>query len=83
MKAGEKDGSSLNHLTRFLLRYRSIPHNTSNVAPSDLFLGCNLHTLFDLLKPGIETRVLSKNKPIKRDTMTKELNLIIFLQISQ
>ena len=62
MKAGEKDGSSLNHrLTRFLLRYRSTPHNTTNVAPSELFLGHNLCTLFDLLKPDIEPRVLSKH----------------------
>ena len=61
MKAGEKVGSSLNHsLTRFLLRDRSTPHSTTNVAPSELFLKCNLRTLFDLLKPGIETRVLSK-----------------------
>ena len=61
MKAGEKDGPSLiHHLTRFLLRYRSTPHSTTNVAPSELFLGRKLRTLFDLLKPDIETRVLSK-----------------------
>ena len=61
MKAGEKDGPSLNHcLTQFLLRYRSTPHSTTNVAPSELFLGHNLHTLFDLLKPDIEKQVLSK-----------------------
>ena len=61
MKAGEKDGPSLNHrLRRFLLRYRSTPHSTTNVAPSELFLGRNLRTLFHLLKPDIETRVFSK-----------------------
>ena len=61
MKAGEKDGPSLNHhLKRFLLRYRYTPHSTTNVAPSELFLGCNLRTLFNLLKPDIKTQVLSK-----------------------
>ena len=67
MKAGEKDGPSLNHrLTQFLLKYRSTPHSTTNVAASELFLGRNLRTLFDLLKLDIETRVLSNQANQKR-----------------
>ena len=61
INTGEKDGHSHNYrFMRFLLRYRSISHSSTNVAPSELFFECNLRTLFDLLKPDIMTWVLYK-----------------------
>ena len=39
MKAGEREGLSLKtRLAQFLLSYRSTPHATTNVSPSELFL---------------------------------------------
>ena len=38
LKAGEKDGGSLNtQLSLFLFDYRSTPHANTNVSPAELF----------------------------------------------
>ena len=53
MKAGEREGRSLKtRLAQFLLSYRSTPHATTNVSPSELFLQRKIRTRFDLLKPS-------------------------------
>ena len=40
--------------------YRSTPHSTTGRSPSALFLGRELRTRLDLLKPNCEEHVLSK-----------------------
>ena len=61
MRAGGKDGTSLNHcLSEFLFGYRSSAHATTNVSPSELFLKRKLRIRFDLLKPDTKGVVESK-----------------------
>ena len=61
MKAGTNDGQGLvTRLSRFLLEYRSTPHATTNLMPSELFLKRKVRTRFDLLKPSTEDVVTSK-----------------------
>ena len=61
MRAGERDGKTLNHrLSEFLFSYRSSNHATMNVSPSELFLHRTLRTRFDLLKPDTRGFVVSK-----------------------
>ena len=58
MRAGGKDGTSLNH--EFLFGYCSLAHVTTNVSPSELFLQRKLCIRFDLLKPDTEGVVESR-----------------------
>ena len=46
--------------TRLSLCYRSTPHATTNVSPSELFLQRKIRTRFDLLKPDLKNVVSSK-----------------------
>ena len=58
IKNGHQRGVPLEQtLASFLLHYRTIPHATTGVAPSSLFLGHSLRTCLDLLRPDVETRV--------------------------
>ena len=67
MKAGEKFGGSLKRrLSRFLLDYRSTPHATTNVSPSELFVRRKIQTQFDLLKPDVESFITSKQSQQKK-----------------
>ena len=61
MKAAKHDGLSLNHsLENFLFTYRTIPHATTHQSPSSLFLGRNLRSRLDLLKPNLQEAVATK-----------------------
>ncbi len=53
-------------LAQFLLSYRSTPHATTNVSPSELFLQRKIHTRFDLLKPNTEGKVSDKQMKQKQ-----------------
>ena len=58
MKAAANNGLTLQHqLSRFLMSYRSTPHTTTGESPSKLFLGREIRTRLDLLRPDLETRV--------------------------
>ena len=68
IQASEKDGLSFQHrLANFLLMYRSTPHTTTGVSPATLFLGRNLRTRLDLIRPDIEQRVCEKQSQQKKD----------------
>ena len=68
MQASEKDGLPLPHrLANFLLSYRSTPHTTTGVSPATLFLGRDLRTRFDLLRPDIDKTVCEKQAQQKTD----------------
>lgn len=61
MKAGKNDGLSLNHqLENFLFTYRTTPQATTQQTPCFLFLGRELRTRFDLLRPSVAERVAAK-----------------------
>ena len=47
-------------VSRFLFSYRSTPHSTTEMAPSELFLGRKLKARLDLLKPDVRQTVLAK-----------------------
>ena len=61
MKAGHRDGRSLQHrLANFLLTYRTTPHATTNEAPCLLFQGRSLRTRLDLIRPNLQKTVSDK-----------------------
>ena len=61
LKASAPSGQSFSRrLSQFLFEYRASPHATTNRSPSQLFLGRPLRTRFDLLRPNVNSDVLSK-----------------------
>ena len=62
MKASKQDGRCIAHrLENFLLTYyRTTPHATTNSTPATLFMGRDIRTRFDLLKPDLEGNVSKK-----------------------
>ena len=68
LQTSAKDGYSLNHrIANFLLSYRTTPHTTTGVTPASLFVGRELRTKLDLLKPDINRRVCEKQARQKED----------------
>ena len=60
LKTHESSGLPLQHcLASFLFGYRSTPHTTTGLLPSALFLGWELRTHLDLLKPNCEDHVVT------------------------
>ncbi|CAB4028524.1 uncharacterized protein K02A2.6-like, partial [Paramuricea clavata] len=53
-------GSTQTKLSKFLMKYRNTPHRTSGETPSTLFMGRNLRTRLDLIKPNIRKHVIEK-----------------------
>ena len=67
IKASEKSDQSFHQtLMNFFLTYGSVPHSNTNVPPCTLFLGRQVCTLFDLLRPNLEGDVVSKQADQKR-----------------
>ena len=61
MKASKQDGKSIAHrLENFLLTYCTTPHSTTNSTPAPSFLGRNIQTRFDFLKPDLEDTISKK-----------------------
>ena len=68
MKAGEGGTVPLSQrLSSFLLTYRTMPHATTNEMPSQLFMGRNIRTILDLLKPSCHKRISDKQAQQKAD----------------
>ena len=67
MKAGQSDEPSLSTwLSQFLLAYRSTPHATTNTTPGELSLQRKLRTRFNLLKPNLQSLVITKQATQKK-----------------
>ncbi|CAL9702203.1 unnamed protein product [Knipowitschia caucasica] len=61
MKASRKEEVSLQQkIANFLLAYRNTPHTTTGQSPAMLFMGRNLRSRLDLLKPDIRQHVTNK-----------------------
>ena len=76
MKASNLDGKSItlsHRLENFLLTYHTSPHATTNATPASLFLGREIRTRFDLLKPDLESTVSAKQsaQAARRDQHAK------------
>ena len=65
MCASKNDfGTISEKLAKFLLAYRSTPHQTTNETPSMLFMGRELKTRLHNIKPNIKNRVIAKHEEI-------------------
>ena len=61
MKSASADSGSLHQkIGSFLLQYRNAVHATTNVSPAKFFLGRQLHSRLDLIKPNIRDTVEKK-----------------------
>ena len=61
MRAEDQCGTPVHRrLANFLLGYRTTPHGTTNRTPSSLFLGRDIRTRMDLLKPVCEEHVTNQ-----------------------
>ena len=60
-------GSWEHRLARFLLTYRTTPHSTTGVSPSELMFGRQLRTRMDLLRPDLGGHVRSCQEQQKKD----------------
>ena len=47
----------------FLLSYRSSPHSTTQVSPTELFLGCRIRTRLDNIRPNLGNKIQKKTTP--------------------
>ncbi len=56
----EDPGPTQTKLSKFLMKYRNTPHSTTEETPATLFVGRNLRTRFDLIKPDIRKHVIDK-----------------------
>ena len=56
----EEKGSTAAKLANFLFAYRNAPHSTTGQSPAMLFVGRNLRSRLDILKPDIRRHVHNK-----------------------
>ncbi|XP_041829036.1 uncharacterized protein K02A2.6-like [Melanotaenia boesemani] len=72
MKASRKDVKPLQQkIDKFLLAYRNTAHATTGCSPAMLFMGRNLRSRLDLLKPDIRKHVQDKQASTKESTKIK------------
>ncbi|KAK3098183.1 hypothetical protein FSP39_016945 [Pinctada imbricata] len=58
IKSMKHDSMSLNKkIANFLLQYRNTPHTTTNESPAKLFVGRQLRSRLDLIRPNIQGKV--------------------------
>lgn len=66
-----ENGTLQQKLAKFLFAYRNATHATTNQTPAMLFLGRNLRSRLDLLKPNVRREV--QNRQMKHATETRQL----------
>ena len=67
LKAGKEDpGTLVQKLSQFLLVYRTTPHSTTGVPPTELFLKRQVRTRLDLLKPSTQEYVARQQAEQKK-----------------
>ena len=49
-------------IANFLLMYRNAPHSTTTETPAKMFLGRNLRSRLDLIRPNVKRTVQNKQK---------------------
>ena len=55
----ENDSGYLeDRISRFLFAYRTTPHTTTGVSPAEFLMGQKLKTRLELVRPGLEERVI-------------------------
>lgn len=65
-------GSLQSNLTQFLRQYRKAPHTTTDQSPAQLFLGRNIRTRIDLVRPDdIHTKITEKQQTIFNPSFRK------------
>ena len=71
---GQKSGSVQSRVSRFLFKYRVTPHTTTMKSPAELFLGRQMRTHMDTLRPDLRERVERRQLAQKRsaDRGTRE-----------
>ncbi|CAL8135317.1 unnamed protein product [Orchesella dallaii] len=52
-------------LCQFLITYRSTPHATTDAAPAELLMKRNIRTLFDLIRPDVNSKVRKNQEKSK------------------
>ncbi|XP_062500546.1 uncharacterized protein K02A2.6-like [Corticium candelabrum] len=69
MKSLKQEKEFKHKLATVLLWYRSTPHATTGVSPSELFLQRRIRTRLDLLHPSMENRVFSRQTMQEKSPM--------------
>ena len=64
-------------LENFMLAYRNTPHATTNETPAKLFLGRNLRTCLDLIRPDVQNKVNNKQSKQTFESNTQTRNFEI------
>ena len=54
-------------LNSFLLSYRTTPHSTTGVTPSELFMKRQLRTRLSMIKPDIQSKIQEKQEKMKEN----------------
>ncbi|XP_061170307.1 uncharacterized protein K02A2.6-like [Saccostrea echinata] len=61
----KKSGSVVKKLSNFLMAYRNAPQCTTNESPAKLFMGGNLPSRLDLMKPDVRRKVEQKQCEVR------------------
>ena len=55
-------GSIQERICKFLTKYRSLPHSTTGLSPSELLFGRKMRTHLDLIHPNLQSRVSKRQQ---------------------
>ena len=76
-------GTIRERVCRFLTRYRSLPHCTTGLSPSELLFGRKMRTHLDLLHPSLMDKVCKQqeSQKVQHDKSAKERELHVGDQV--
>ena len=76
-------GTIRERVSRFLTRYRALPHSTTGLSPSELLLGRKMRTHLDLLHPSLISKVAMQQESQKRghDRISREREFMVGDQV--